>query len=127
MDRKASPHLLDNGMSQQGMASAQIALAETSTALDAVEALMLRCADEIMSLTGAKRIPTEQERMRYYAWRSYMVRQSIRVVDRLFDLSGGHALYLQHPLQRIWRRAPLAASRSGEGYGKTFWASSGCL
>ena len=29
--------------------------------------LMLRCADEIMSLPADRRIPTEQERMRYYA------------------------------------------------------------
>jgi 3-hydroxy-9,10-secoandrosta-1,3,5(10)-triene-9,17-dione monooxygenase len=100
---KRVPIYSTSGTSQQGMASAQIALAETSTALDAVETLMLRCADDIMALSGDRLIPTEQERMRYYAWRSYMVRQSIRVVDRLFELSGGHALYLDHPLQRIWR------------------------
>ncbi len=100
---KRVPIYSATGTSQQGMASAQMALAETSTTLDAVEALMMQCADKIMSLTGEQLIPTELERMQYYAWRSYMVRQSIRVVDRLFDLSGGHALYLQHPLQRIWR------------------------
>lgn len=100
---KRVPIYATSGTTQQGMASAQIALAETSTALDAVEALMLRCADEIMTLSGNRLIPTEQERMRYYAWRSYMVRQSTQVVDRLFNLSGGHALYLDHPLQRIWR------------------------
>src|SRR5712692_7985009 len=89
---------------QQGMTTAQIALAEASTTLDAVEGLMLRCADEIMAVYSAeRRIPTEQERARYYAWRSYMVRQATRVVDRVFELSGGHAIYLQHPLQRIWR------------------------
>jgi alkylation response protein AidB-like acyl-CoA dehydrogenase len=107
------------------MASAQVALAETSTALDAVENLMLRCADEIMSLTDERRIPTELERMRYYAWRSYMVRQSIRIVDRLFELSGGHALYLQHPMQRIWRDVHATGQHLGlhfefamEGYGR---------
>ena len=56
-----------------------------------------------MSLTRERLVPTEQKRMRYCARRSYMGRQSIRVVDRLFDLSEGHALYLQHPLRRIWR------------------------
>jgi alkylation response protein AidB-like acyl-CoA dehydrogenase len=123
---KRVPIYSTSGTSQQGMASAQIALAETSTALDAVEGLMLRCADEIMSLTGEKRMPTEQERMRYYAWRSYMVRQSIRVVDRLFELSGGHALYLQHPLQRIWRDVHATGQHLAlhfefamEGYGRT--------
>lgn len=115
-----------SGMSQQGMASAQIALAETTTMLDAVEGLMLRCADEIMALRGAQRIPDEKERARYYAWRSYMVRQSIRVVDRLFELSGGHALYLAHPLQRIWRDVHATGQHLAlhfefamEGYGRT--------
>lgn len=115
-----------SGMSQQGMASAQIALAETTTTLDAVEGLMLRCADEIMALRGAQRIPDEKERARYYAWRSYMVRQSIRVVDRLFELSGGHALYLAHPLQRIWRDVHATGQHLAlhfefamEGYGRT--------
>lgn len=61
------------------MASAQIALAEAYTTMDAVEGLMLRCADEIMALPPDRLISTEQERMRYYAWRGYMVRQSIRV------------------------------------------------
>src|SRR5215471_13276234 len=75
---KRVPIYSTTGTSQQGMASAQIALAETSTTLDAVEALMLQCADKIMSLSGEQLIPTELERMQYYAWRSYMVRQSIR-------------------------------------------------
>jgi 3-hydroxy-9,10-secoandrosta-1,3,5(10)-triene-9,17-dione monooxygenase len=122
---KRVPIYSTSGTSQQGMASAQIALAETSTALDAVENLMLRCADEITSLTDEKRVPTELERMRYYAWRSYMVRQAIRVVDRLFELSGGHALYLQHPMQRIWRDIHATGQHLGlhfefamEGYGR---------
>ncbi len=93
-----------NGTPQQEMTSAQMALAEAATTLDAVEGMMLRCAEEIPALySHEQRRPTEQERARYYAWRSYMVRQSTRVVDRLFELSGGHAIYLQHPLQRIWR------------------------
>ena len=112
---------------QQGMASAQIALAEASTTLDAVEGLMLRCADELMSVySPERRIPTEQERMRYYAWRGYMVRQATRVVDRLFELSGGRALYLDHPMQRIWRDVHATNQHLGlhfefamEGYGRT--------
>ncbi len=88
---------------QREMTSAQMALAEASTTLDAVEGLMLRCADEIMSYAYEPRTLSEEERARHFAWRSYMVRQAIRVVDRLFELSGGHSLYLKHPIQRIWR------------------------
>jgi 3-hydroxy-9,10-secoandrosta-1,3,5(10)-triene-9,17-dione monooxygenase len=120
------PIYATNGESQKGMASAQLALAEATTTLDAVEGLMWRCADEIMALKGTQLIPTEQERMRYYAWRSYMVRQSIRVVDRLFELSGGHALYLEHPLHRIWRdihatgqHLALHYEFAMEGYGRS--------
>ncbi|HEV8716715.1 MAG TPA: hypothetical protein VGX03_28340 [Candidatus Binatia bacterium] len=112
---------------QQEMPSAQIALAETSTSLDAAEGLLLRYADGIMALSSRGRwIPTEQERARYYAWRGYIVRQATRVVDRLFELSGGHALYLQHPLQRIWRDVHAVNQHVGhqfefamEAYGRT--------
>lgn len=92
-----------NGSPQRDMTAAQMVLAEATTTMDAVEGMMLRCADEIMAWPSRERRPTEQERARYYAWRSYMVRQSVRVVDRLFELSGGHSIYLQHPLQQIWR------------------------
>jgi alkylation response protein AidB-like acyl-CoA dehydrogenase len=88
---------------QREMTSAQMALAEAMMTMEAVEGLMLRCAEEIMTWSSRDQRPTEQERARYYALRSYLVRQSTRVVDRLFELSGGHAIYLQHPLQQIWR------------------------
>jgi alkylation response protein AidB-like acyl-CoA dehydrogenase len=109
------------------MSSAQMALAEATTTLDAVEGLMLRCAEEITALYSQEdRVPTEQERARYYAWRGYMVRQATRVVDRLFELSGGHALYLRHPLQRIWRDVHAVSQHLGlnfefamEAYGRT--------
>ena len=116
-----------SGATQKEMSSAQIALAEASTTLDAVEGLMLRCAEEITTLSSQhSRRPTEQERARYYAWRSYIVRQSTRSVDRLFELSGGNAIYLHHPLQRIWRDVHAASQHLAlhfetamEGYGRT--------
>jgi 3-hydroxy-9,10-secoandrosta-1,3,5(10)-triene-9,17-dione monooxygenase len=116
-----------SGAPQKEMSSAQMALAEATTTLDAVEGLMLRCADELMALCGPEqRLLTEQERARYYAWRGYMVRQATRVVDRLFELSGGHAIYLQHPLQRIWRDVHAVSQHLGlqfefamEAYGRT--------
>ncbi|MGE0682241.1 MAG: acyl-CoA dehydrogenase family protein [Candidatus Binatia bacterium] len=116
-----------SGAPQKEMTSAQMVLAEASTTLDAVEGLMLRCADELMSLcTQDQRLLTEQERARYYAWRGYIVRQTTRVVDRLFELSGGHALYLRHPLQRIWRDVHAVSQHLGlnfefamEAYGRT--------
>ncbi len=48
------------------------------------------------------------------------------VVDRLFELSGGRALYLDHPMQRIWRDVHATNQHLGlhfefamEGYGRT--------
>jgi 3-hydroxy-9,10-secoandrosta-1,3,5(10)-triene-9,17-dione monooxygenase len=121
------PIYMTGGTPQREMTSAQMALAEASTTLDAVEGLMLRYADELMAwYSPERRIPTEQERARYYAWRSYMVRQASRVVDRLFELSGGHSIYLQHPLQRIWRDVHAVGQHLGlhfefsmEAYGRT--------
>ena len=87
-----------------GTASAHIALAEATTTVEALEGLMMQNTDELVTEYGQPgRVPSAQERAKYYAWRSYIVRQSARVVNRLFELSGGRSLYLQHPLQRIWR------------------------
>jgi 3-hydroxy-9,10-secoandrosta-1,3,5(10)-triene-9,17-dione monooxygenase len=115
------------GAPQSEASRIHAALAEATTTLDAAEGLMLRCAEEITSLySEGNRIPTEQERARYYAWRGYIVRQATRVVDRLFELSGGHSIYLQHPLQRIWRDVHAASQHLGlqfessmEAYGRT--------
>lgn len=94
----------DHETEAAGTASTQIALAEAVTTVDAVEGLMHRHADELMAeYANSTKVPTSQERAKYYAWRSYIVRQSTRVVDRLFEMSGGRALFLHHPLQRIWR------------------------
>ena len=87
----------------------------------------LRCADQIMALADEDNLRlSEQERTRYYAWRGYMVRQAMRVVDRLFELSGGNALYLKQPLQRIWRDVHATNHHLGlhyefamEAYGRT--------
>lgn len=124
---KRVPVYVTSGTSQQGMASAQIALAEGCTTLDAVETLMLRYAEEVTSLfADGKRRPTEQERAKYFAWRGYMVRQSTHIVDRLFELSGGHSLYLSHPMQRTWRDVHATNQHLGlhydfalEAYGRT--------
>jgi len=116
-----------SGAAQKEMTSAQMALAEATTTVDSIEGLMLRCAEEITARYSKEgRMPTEQERARYYAWRGYIVRQATRVVDRLFELSGGHSIYLQHPLQRIWRDIHAASQHLGlhfetamEAYGRT--------
>jgi 3-hydroxy-9,10-secoandrosta-1,3,5(10)-triene-9,17-dione monooxygenase len=89
---------------QPGTASTHIALAEAVTTVDALEGLMLQCTDELVAKYGhGRQVPTAQERAKYYGWRSYIARHSTRVVDRLFELSGGRSLYLHHPVQRIWR------------------------
>ncbi|RMG54261.1 MAG: hypothetical protein D6723_05455 [Acidobacteria bacterium] len=111
---------------QKELGSAQMALAEAATTLDALENLMQRYADDVMVYGRERRLPSEEERARYYAWRSYMVRQAIHLVDRLFELSGGHSIFESHPIQRIWRDVHTAAQHvtlnfesSMEAYGRT--------
>ncbi len=91
------------GKRQGESAYAQMALAEASTTLDMLEDLLYRYARDTMVFGHEHRLPSPQERARFYAWRAFAVRQSMRVVDRLFELSGGHSLFERHPLQRIWR------------------------
>jgi len=45
--------------------------------------------------------------------RAFVVRLCMQAVNRLFDVSGGHALFLSEPLQRFHRDAQAVSHRAG--------------
>ena len=56
---------------------------------------------------------SEFERVTVQRDRAFVVRLCMQAVNRLFDVSGGHALFLSEPLQRCHRDAQAVAHRAG--------------
>lgn len=98
------------GAQEREAPSAQFTLAESSTRWDAAHALGLRYAEELyrMGQEGTSAL-TDVERARFFAWRAYVGRTSADVADRLFQESGGNAIFEGHPMQQAWRDTHAAA------------------
>lgn len=97
---------------QKDSGSAHLTLAECTAAVDAAETLLLRYADELMANARAGTLPSEDARVRYFAWRSYIAHECTRVVDRVFANSGGFAIFESHPMQRVLRDAHAVAQHA---------------
>jgi 3-hydroxy-9,10-secoandrosta-1,3,5(10)-triene-9,17-dione monooxygenase len=98
------------GAQAREMPAAQYALAECATRWDAAHALALRYAAEVYEL-GQQGVSALDDfrRARFFAWRSWIVRTSAEIADRLFLDSGGNALRADHPMQQAWRDTHAAA------------------
>ena len=58
---------------------------------------------EIFSRARREEIPSLDDRVRYRRDQAYMTKLCVRAVDRLFETSGGHALFDSSALQRFHR------------------------
>jgi 3-hydroxy-9,10-secoandrosta-1,3,5(10)-triene-9,17-dione monooxygenase len=78
-------------------------LAEASTLIDGVRTRLLQSFDEFMAAAQDGRdIPlARRARCRWEA--ASAVQTSVQAVDRLFEASGGRAIFLSNPLQRAFR------------------------
>ena len=86
-----------------------LAAAET----DAAGALMTRDIDEIFRKAGAGEKFSPLERARFRRDKAFITQLCLQAVNRLFDLSGGHALFDSSALQRFHRDAQAVAHRDG--------------
>ncbi len=86
-----------------GDVHAQIRLAEAAGEVDGVRLQLHRNMDEMMDLARkGLEIPTElRTRVRRDQVRG--TQAAIRATDRVFEAAGGHALFLDQPIQRAWR------------------------
>lgn len=84
-------------------ASAQVCVSEASAEIDAARDELRRTWTRLWSLAEAGApIPIElRARARWTA--ANVVCRGIRAVDALMDASGGHAIFLDHPMQRFFR------------------------
>lgn len=86
-----------------GDVHAQIRLAEAASEVDAARLQLRRNMDEMMDLAHkGLEIPMEL-RVRVRRDQVRGTQAAIRATDRVFESAGGHALYLDQPIQRAWR------------------------
>jgi 3-hydroxy-9,10-secoandrosta-1,3,5(10)-triene-9,17-dione monooxygenase len=91
----------------------RLRLAEASAEADAARTLLRHCIDRLLARAASGEPFSELERARNQRDRAFVVRLCMQAVQRLFDVSGGHALFLSNPLQRFHRDAQAVAHRAG--------------
>jgi resorcinol 4-hydroxylase (FADH2) len=92
------------------LGTVQMRAAEASALIDAARLLMFRdLAEAHATAAGGEAIGVDM-RLRNRRDQAFCVRLLVQAIDLLFLASGGQGLFLEHPLQRIWRDAHAAAS-----------------
>ncbi len=88
-------------------------LSQASAELDAARALLARDVQETLRKGASGEAFTTLERARFRRDKAFVAQLCLQAVNRLFDLSGGHALFDSEPLQRFHRDVHAAAHRDG--------------
>jgi resorcinol 4-hydroxylase (FADH2) len=92
------------------LTTVQLRVAEASGLIDAARLLMQRDLAQAFA-TAARGEPIAVEmRLRNRRDQAFCVRLLVQAIDALFLAAGGQGLFLDKPLQRIWRDAHAAAS-----------------
>ena len=91
----------------------QVCLSEATAEVDAGRVFMRHDIREIFEKANGGEAFTPLERARYRRDKAFIAQLCLRSVNRLFDLSGGHALFDSVPLQRFHRDAHAVAHRDG--------------
>lgn len=95
----------------------QRSLAEALVQLEAAQALSDSYAHEVYKMGWENRpVARPDERSKFFSWRAWIVRTASEVAHRLFLDSGGNSLYLDSPIQRLWRDTAAAAQHAFIAY-----------
>jgi resorcinol 4-hydroxylase (FADH2) len=92
------------------LATVQSRVAEASACIDAARLLMFRDLADAQAAVERGEPMSAALRLRNRRDQAFCVRLLVQAIDALFLASGGQALFLSSPLQRIWRDAHAAAS-----------------
>jgi resorcinol 4-hydroxylase (FADH2) len=92
------------------LTTVQLRVAEASALIDAARLLMFRDLAEAFEIAARGEAISVDMRLRNRRDQAFCVRLLIQAIDELFLAAGGQGLFLDHPLQRIWRDAHAAAS-----------------
>ena len=88
-------------------------LSQASAEVDAARLMMDRDIDEILRKGREGEAFTPLERAKFRRDKAFITQLCLQAVNRLFDLSGGHALFDSVSLQRFHRDAHAVAHRDG--------------
>ena len=91
----------------------QLRLAEATAEVDAVRDRLLRCFADMMQLARTGQEIPLPHRARYRGEAAQAVAWSVHAVDRLFEVSGGRAIFLNNPIQRAWRDVHAMRAHAG--------------
>ena len=91
----------------------QIRLSEAAAEVDAARVFLRHDIREMFDKAKAGESFSPLERARYRRDKAFITQLCLRSVNRLFDLSGGHALFDSSSLQRFHRDAHAVSHRDG--------------
>jgi 3-hydroxy-9,10-secoandrosta-1,3,5(10)-triene-9,17-dione monooxygenase len=113
------------GSTLANSAPVQMRVAEAAAEIHTARVLFRHTVDEILTRAGHGETFTPIERAGYARNRAMVVKLCLQAVNRLFEVSGAHALFQTEPLQRIHRdahalthRTMLVMDFAGEAYGR---------
>lgn len=108
----------------------QVRLAEAAAEVDAAKSLFMTDVREILDGGAQGRRFGELERARYVRDKAFISRLCMQAVNRLFEASGGHALFQSEAIQRFHRDAHALSHRdmmlldlAGQAYGRLLFES----
>jgi alkylation response protein AidB-like acyl-CoA dehydrogenase len=103
----------------------QIRLAESSAEVDAARLLVQERTSGLIARAGRDEAIDPAEQARYRRDHGYVARLCVHAVNRLFEASGGHALYQSQAMQRFFRdvhagshQVALSWDNVAEAYGR---------
>ena len=91
----------------------QLRLSQASAEVDAALALMRSDLKEMFQKAGAGERFSMLERARFRRNKAFIAQQCLNSVNRLFELSGGHAIFESGSAQRFHRDMQAAVRRDG--------------
>jgi 3-hydroxy-9,10-secoandrosta-1,3,5(10)-triene-9,17-dione monooxygenase len=91
----------------------QIRLGKAAAEVWAARSIMRQDCQEIFSRARRDEMPTMDDRARYRRDQAYVAKLSVRAINRLFEVSGGHALFDSSAIQRFHRDAHAASHHVG--------------
>jgi len=103
----------------------QIRLAEACAEVAAAQSLALTDVREMLGRGARGDHFTDLDRARYQRDRAFGTKLCLQAVNRLFEASGGHAIFQSAPIQRFYRDAQAATHRetmlldvAGQNFGR---------
>jgi 3-hydroxy-9,10-secoandrosta-1,3,5(10)-triene-9,17-dione monooxygenase len=103
-----------SGRSRSGEgAQMQVRLAQSGAEVDAAKALFQRSMDDLLTMALNGQVYSELDKARFARDKAYVAQLCVQAVNRLFEASGGRALYLNQRMQRLHRDAHALSHRDG--------------